>query len=134
MALFATLSGFLGKDPETRQAGQTSVTSFSVAHSGKKDRDGNRSTTWVKCQVWGKSGETVAQHFQKGSGIVCSGPLELQTWQGRESEVTDLVMDVRDWAFPAAKRASDDGGRQRQPPKRDQRRDDYPTNDDGLPF
>jgi single-strand DNA-binding protein len=71
--------GRLGKDPETRQVGETSVTNFSVATTERyKDRHGNKQekTQWHTVSFWGKQGEIIAQYFNKGDQIQVTGTME----------------------------------------------------------
>ena len=68
MTISATIIGRLGAPPETRQVGQHTVTEFRVATDhGFGDR---RTTTWVSVSIWGKRGQTAADHFSKGDGII----------------------------------------------------------------
>jgi single-strand DNA-binding protein len=76
--------GRLGKDPETRQVGETSVTNFSVATTERyKDRQGNRQekTQWHTVSFWGKQGEIIAQYFNKGDQIQVTGTMEYRKWE-----------------------------------------------------
>ena len=63
--------GRLGKDAETREAGSTTVTSFSIANNvGFGDR---KQTLWYDCSLWGKQGERMAQYLKKGTMVFVSG-------------------------------------------------------------
>ena len=60
------VTGFVGSDPQVRQVGEQSVTSFSVAVS-RKNRAGEKLTLWVRVNCWNKLGEVAAQYVRKGS-------------------------------------------------------------------
>ena len=72
--------GHLGSDPEMRYMPDgTAVTSFSLASSrrwatasGEKAQE----TTWFRCSVWGKRGETANQYLAKGHRVQVEGRLK----------------------------------------------------------
>lgn len=82
------LVGNLGREPETRTAGSSSVTSFSLAVNEKwKTRDGDtrERTDWVDVEAWGKTGDLVAQYLSKGSQCLVEGRLRQDTWEDRDT-------------------------------------------------
>ena len=95
MTISATIIGRLGAPPETRQVGQHTVTEFRVATDhGFGDR---RTTTWVSVSIWGKRGQTAADHFSKGDGIILLGcSVYNEEYQGKMY----LKAEARDWMFP----------------------------------
>ena len=60
------VTGFVGSDPQVRQVGEQSVTSFSVAVS-RKNRAGEKQTLWVRVNCWNKLSDVAAQYVRKGS-------------------------------------------------------------------
>jgi single stranded DNA-binding protein len=85
--------GRLGKDPETRQVGETSVTNFSVATTERyKDRHGNKQekTQWHTVSFWGKQGEIIAQYLNKGDQIQVTGTMEYRKWQDKEGATASV--------------------------------------------
>jgi len=104
MTIHATLAGRIGRDAETRQAGQTTATGFSVATDhGFGDR---KQTLWVDCTLWGTRGERLASHLTKGSGVIVSGPLYTHEHNGK----TYLKLDVREFEFAPTNSADRDQG------------------------
>ena len=104
MSIHATFVGRLGRDPETRfLAGGQSVTDVALASNhgfGEK-----QSTTWVKAVFWGKSGETIAQHCQKGDQLLVSGDLYEDTFTTQQGEQKkSLKMDGRSFEFVGGKK------------------------------
>jgi len=82
------LSGNIGREPETRNAGSSSVTSFAIAvNESWKDRDGNKQerTSWVDVEAWGKTGDMVSQYLGKGAQCTVEGRLQQDTWDDRET-------------------------------------------------
>ncbi|MEL6705867.1 MAG: single-stranded DNA-binding protein [Bacteroidota bacterium] len=97
----------LGKDPEVREVGDTSVCRLWVAEGEKyKDRDGEiqERTNWWGAEIWGKRGEAVAKHFNKGDGIVLTGSLR----QTEKDDVKYYSIHVRDWEFPMSRKGDGD--------------------------
>ncbi len=84
----ATVIGNLGKDPESRQAGESTVCSFSVA---TKDRE---TTTWYRVNAFGKLGELCARYLSKGKLVYCEGRLSVRKWtdkDGKERESIEIT-------------------------------------------
>lgn len=88
--LNATIAGNIGKTAETRNAGQTTVTGFSVAVE-QRGKDGKK-TQWVNCSMWGKRGETLGQYLTKGSKVCATGELTTREYDGK----TYLELNVQD--------------------------------------
>lgn len=118
-----TIAGGITRDAETRQAGQSDVTGFSVAVD---HRDGqNKSTMYFDCSMWGKRGAALRQYLTKGTKVAVSGELSTREHNGK----TYLQVRVNDVTLL--------GGGQR----RDERQNNYqpPTGgggtlDDAIPF
>ena len=98
-------AGRLGRDAETREAGDTTVTGFSVALDGYAG--GERSTTWVDCTLWGARGAKVAHLLTKGTSIAIAGTGRLEIYTKRDgSQGAKITCRVDDWTF-AGPRQSD---------------------------
>lgn len=89
-----TILGTIGRDPEVRttQSGQK-VTNLSVAcDSGFGD---NKTTIWVRASMWGKRGETLAEHTSKGQQICLTGQMSLNEYNGK----TYVELNATDFSF-----------------------------------
>ena len=77
-----TTSGNLGKDAEVRQAGNSTVASFSLAmKSGYGDK---AQTIWLDCSIWGKQAESgLVQYLKKGQFVVVSGEMGTREYEGK---------------------------------------------------
>ncbi|NMV54022.1 single-stranded DNA-binding protein [Lactobacillus reuteri] len=97
----ATIIGRLTRDPEQQQVGQYNVTHFTVAsNSTRKNRDGEYDNTFVRCTVFGRQGDVIAQRFQKGQPIIVSGELSTSTWQDKQGQDrTSVEMSVQNFSF-----------------------------------
>jgi len=77
------LLGRLGGDPESRQAGATTVANFTIATSDKyKDKQDQwqERTEWHRIVAWGKLADICAQYLRKGSQVYVEGKLQTRSW------------------------------------------------------
>ena len=110
-----TVHGNLGRDAELKTVGENTVCEFSVAVS-KKAR-GEETTSWYRAAVWGKRGESLAQHLTKGTSVVISGEFIPREYKNKEDELRtslDIRVDQLSFAGGGKEReqapASNDGG------------------------
>ena len=89
-------TGNLGADAEQRvtPSGEP-VVSFSV---GVKAGFGDRATTtWARCQMWGKRGESVAPYLKKGQLVGVCGEASLREYDKKDgSKGASLEVRVSD--------------------------------------
>lgn len=107
MPTYATVIGRLGRDPETKTVGKGTVTEFSVASDhGFGDR---KNTSWIRVSCWGKSGEAATRFLKKGDGVICTGEIDLRTWDKPDgSKGYSLELANAQWTFPPGGKS--DGG------------------------
>lgn len=133
--LTALVTGNLGKDAETREAGQDTVTSFSVASNRKVK--GEDVVTWVRCSVWGKRGEALRKHLGKGTKVACSGELSTREYEGKT--YLELRVNELDFLSSGSKREDSDSAKHDRAksngyqPQGDAHEGGSPSDDD-LPF
>ncbi len=90
------LIGNLGKHPEVRNTGKTSVANFSIATSETfKDASGTqqKSTEWHNVAAFGTLADTVAKYLKKGSKVYVEGRLKTRKWEDKEG-VTRYTTEV----------------------------------------
>lgn len=75
------IAGNCGKDAVTRTAGDTTVTSWSVAVEGRNGKE--KTTLWFDVSLWGKRGETLAQYLTKGSKVAVAGEFDIREHDGK---------------------------------------------------
>lgn len=86
----AFFAGNLGRDAETRAAGGTTVTKFSVACStGKKDE-----TQWVECSMWDERGAKLAQFLTKGKTVAITGRVTARAYESNGEAKASLEVNV----------------------------------------
>jgi single-strand DNA-binding protein len=80
----AQLIGRIGKDPESKQVGNSTVTNFSIATSEKyKDKNGEQveNTQWHNIVAWGRLAEVCRDYLKKGSLVYVEGKIETRSWE-----------------------------------------------------
>lgn len=81
------LMGNLTRDPELRSTTSgSSVASFALAITRNwNNAQGERQeeTSFIDCEAWGRTGETIAKYVQKGRQLLVSGRLRQDTWQDK---------------------------------------------------
>ncbi len=92
-----TVSGRLGRDAETRQAGASQVTEFSIASDDKSGKE--KTTTWIRASIWGDRGTKLAQYLTKGKYVTVSGPISQREYQKDGQTKTSLEMKVGELEF-----------------------------------
>ena len=131
-------TGNLGNDCEQRytQSGD-SVVSFSV---GVKSGFGDKATTtWAKCAIFGKRGESVAPYLKKGTLVGISGEVNNREYQDKEGQKRySLDVRVNDLTLLGGK--SDRSESAPSQPKQEQRnaqgapKTSFEDMDDDIPF
>jgi single-strand DNA-binding protein len=94
---FITVTGRLGSNAEIRKTQDgTAVASFSIADDvGFGDK---KSTQWIKCALFGKRAEALAQYLTKGSVVEVMGNPSINSYEGKtghKSELQVRVIEVR---------------------------------------
>lgn len=89
----ATITGYLGRDPEQRTFNDQTVTRFSVGvRTVKKDKEtGQNTTDWVEVSIWGKRGDYWNQNLRKGSKVVISGDLSHGSFVGKDGVTKNTI-------------------------------------------
>ena len=94
------LVGNLTRDPETRQAGATTVCSLRVAVNDRvKNRDSGAwedYANYFTVSVFGNNGERCAQYLSKGRQVAIEGRLRWRQWEsadGQKREAVEVVAD-----------------------------------------
>ena len=97
----ATLLGRLTADPQSRQAGRSTVVNFNMAcDSTRKDRNGNSIATFVRVAVWGHQGDFVERYFHKGDPIFVTGELFSEEYTDRNgARRTALTLTAQNVTF-----------------------------------
>jgi single-strand DNA-binding protein len=126
---FISITGRVGGDAETRQAGSGTVTNFNCAvDQGWGD---SKQTNWFRVAIWGERGSKLAQYIKKGEKVAVTGELVIGEYNGKpQYEIKAAEIDP----FMSPK-----GERQRADPATSgfPTTDAYPVDeqlDDSVPF
>lgn len=86
-----TIAGRLGNDAELKSSTKgDSFAAFSVAVSKGKDSP----TTWFRCSLWGKRGESLSQYLTKGTSVAVVGEFQAREWEKDGKKGTSLEIRV----------------------------------------
>ena len=100
--------GRLGRDPELKDIGSTTVCNFSIAIDRRfKNKQGERETDWFNCSAFGKTAEFISQWFGKGSQIIVVGEMQNREYVNKDGvtvRVTELKVDEAYFSGPKQQR------------------------------
>jgi single-strand DNA-binding protein len=110
------LIGNLTKDPETRQAGETSVTQLRIAVNDRRKVGGEWTDVagYFDVDVFGQQGENCAKYLSRGKPVGVKGRLQFREWEtdnGKRNAVS-IVADLGGVQFLGSK---DDGPSEPEP-------------------
>lgn len=90
-----SFTGNLGRDAEQRHTSSgDSIVSFSVAVKAGFGK--NEKTAWVKCNLWGKRGESIVGYLKKGTQVAVHGEFSMSEWTDKEgNKRTDPEVNVQ---------------------------------------
>ena len=94
-----TVQGMVvGRGAELRQAGSSTVASFSVVvNPGYKQDDKGY---FIKVNIWGRSAENLAQYLQKGKRVLVTGTYKENVWIGQDGlEHKEAIIDSAEVFF-----------------------------------
>jgi single-strand DNA-binding protein len=110
------LMGNLTRDPELRYTPKgTAIARIGLAvnrvwttETGEKKEE----VTFVDCDAFGKTAETLGQYVRKGSPILIEGRLRLHTWDDKQTnqKQSKLRVDVESFKFIGSPQGRAEGG------------------------
>ena len=106
---FIGISGRLIKAPELKHVGEYKVASFALSvnrNNGKKDDKGYPESDLFNVEIWGKRGEAIAQHAEKGTLIEVTGRMESR----KHEDKTYWTLKADNWNFAGPKQGGQEGG------------------------
>lgn len=125
-------TGNIGSDAEVRHtpAGKA-ITSFSVAlSSGWGDK---KTTTWMRCNLWGDRGTKLSQYLLKGQLVGVSGEFSAREWENKDGVTkTSCEVNVNDVTLLGKKEAAQQSAAPAQ--DRAQPAVDFGDFEDSIPF
>lgn len=125
------LAGNLVRDPETRQAGSSTVCNFTIAINRKwrgKDGADHDEAAYAGCQAWGKTGDTIAKYLKRGDPIFVEARMGTESYTDKDGKkVSKTRFTVESFQFVGS--AKRDNGSSPSERQQQQRRDDRPKGD-----
>lgn len=125
------LMGNLTRDPELRHtAGNQAVANIGIAVNRRwrtPEGEQREEVTYVDCEAWGKTAETMCKFLAKGRPVFIEGRLKLDQWEDKEGKKqSKLRVVVENFQFVDSKPGGgggggggdDDGGGYAPPPRR----------------
>jgi single-strand DNA-binding protein len=91
------LFGNVGKDPESKQINQKTVTKFSLAtNKTYTDNAGEKitETQWHSIVLWGKVAETASKYVKKGMSLIIEGEISYRSYENKDGVrvyVTEII-------------------------------------------
>ncbi|HVZ93559.1 MAG TPA: single-stranded DNA-binding protein [Phycisphaerales bacterium] len=110
------LMGNLTRDVEVRHlpSGNQSVAAFGLAVNRQfrtAEGENREEVTFVDCEAWGKTGETLSKFLKKGRPVFIEGRLKLDQWQDKEGQNrSKMKVVVEDFRFIDAREGGGGGG------------------------
>jgi single-strand binding protein len=94
-----TVAGRFTRNAETRVTPNGKyITTFSLAENTYQN--GEQTTQFYDCQLWGERGQKLAQHIQKGGNATVTGSLQIRKYTDRQgTERTAIEINVNDIAL-----------------------------------
>lgn len=128
----AIIVGNLGADPETREAGGSTVCNFRVAtNESYKDSTGTYvdKTEWHSVVAWGKLAEICGTYLKKGSQVCIEGSLQTRSYE--KDGVTKYTTEIKAREMTMLSGSDSGDGAAGSPPVAKPSREVVDT---GLPF
>jgi len=86
------VSGRVGNDAELKSVGDTTVCTFSVAHTEKiYGPTPSEKTIWISCNIWGERGFKLQPHITKGSFVVVEGSGMVNSFMQKNGEPAAIL-------------------------------------------
>lgn len=95
------LMGRTTREPEIRQAGETTIAKFTLAVDRRFKREGGDTTDFINCICFRRTAEFVEKWVQKGTKILVQGSIQTGSYTNRDGRrvlTTDVVVDNVEFA------------------------------------
>lgn len=114
MAIAASFAGNLGRAAEIKTFDSgAKVCNFSVA-TNDRDRSGEKTTEWVRCSLWGRRGEALAEYLESGTKVFVSGKLTTRSYTTQSGEPRfSLELNVSEIELLGSTTSASSGGADR---------------------
>lgn len=113
--------GRLTKDPTQVELGEIKVTNFSVAvDSSRKNKDGEKETTFLDAVAFNAVGDSVAKCLKKGSKVALKGFIQQRNFtrkDGSKGTAYEVIADSVEFLDPKPQQAEPEEEPEEETPK-----------------
>lgn len=135
MSAKVSFFGNLTRDPEMAQAAGQNVCRVSVAvRTSAKDQEGNYITNFYDVSLWGRRGDYVMQHAQKGTVVFVNGDLAIATYLTKDGSTKAAIRVNADTVEPLARLKGDAAAKPQGQQQSRPTATEAVNNDDYIPF
>lgn len=95
------LLGRITRNPETRQAGETTVARFSLAVDRRYKKEGEQSADFPNIVAFGKTAEFVEKYFKQGMKVLIEGRIQTGSYTNKDGikiYTTDVIAEAVEFA------------------------------------
>tara|TARA_Y100000310_G_scaffold42208_1_gene39474 strand:- start:1702 stop:2076 length:375 start_codon:yes stop_codon:yes gene_type:complete len=99
--------GNLVRTPEVKEIGNdNTVCNFTIAANRKRGE--NEEVAYIDCASFGKQGEVIGKHVQKGDRLLVEGRLRTESWETEGKKRSKLSCIVEQFSFANASKGQSD--------------------------
>ena len=111
-----TLTGRVGKDPEFKTPGSSTLATFSLAVNQWMGKDRGEEAMWLQINIWGERSK-VAEYIHKGMKLTIEGKLRVTSKKRDDDDgyITYINIDADNVVLPDR---TDGGGGKPEPKKK----------------
>ena len=108
------LTGHLTRQPELKLTPSgVKVCNFGLASNERwtdqETGEQRESVTFVECEAWNRTAESIFEYFKKGDPMLIEGTLRFESWQAEDGQKRSrLKIRVSRWEFMRQRIDSDD--------------------------
>lgn len=133
------LMGNLTRDVQVKHtANNTAVANLGLAVNRRYRNAGGEmqeETTFVDCEAWGRTAETMGKYLAKGRPVFIEGRLRLNEWEDRDgNRRSKLLVVVDTFTFVDSRSGGGGGGGSQQSSNYSQAAPSNAPSDDDIPF
>lgn len=103
------LIGRTTKEPETRQAGETQISTYTLAVDRKFKKEGQPDADFIRCTAFGKNSDFAEKYLRKGTKILVIGRIQTGSYTDKDGKTiytTDVIVEEHE--FVESKKAQEE--------------------------
>ena len=103
------LIGRTTKEPETRQAGETQISTYTLAVDRKFKKEGQPDADFIRCTAFGRNSDFAEKYLRKGTKILVIGRIQTGSYTDKDGKTiytTDVIVEEHE--FVESKKAQEE--------------------------